>query len=73
VRGQRDRVARAPVVEARGYVDNEVHLPTDCEDLANHAVVVHRLAGLRWGHEVLPSPTPSGVKKRVMRILVSGR
>jgi hypothetical protein len=57
-----------PVVEARGYVDNEVHLPTDCEDLANHAVVVHRLAGMRWGHEVLHLPTPSGVKKRVMRI-----
>jgi hypothetical protein len=68
VRGQRDLVARAPVVEARGYVDNEVHLPTDCEDLANHAVVVHRLAGMRWGHEVLHLPTPSGVKKRVMRI-----
>ena len=50
--GVSDLVARAPVVEARGYVDNEVHLPTDCEDLANHAVVVHRLAGLRWGHAV---------------------
>jgi hypothetical protein len=60
VRGQRDRVARAPVVEARGYVDNEVHLPTDCEDLANHAVVVHRLAGLRWGHEVLHLPHSVG-------------
>ena len=42
VRGQRDLVARARVVEARGDVDDEAHLPAHGEDPADHAVAVRR-------------------------------
>ena len=73
VRGERDLVAGARVVEARGDVDDEAHPPAHGEHPADHAVAWRRLAGARRGHEVLHLPHPSGVRKRVMRMLVSGR
>ena len=53
VRGERDLVAGARVVEARGDVDDEAHLPAHGEYPADHAVAVRRLAAARRGHEVL--------------------
>jgi hypothetical protein len=53
VRGERYLVAGTRVVEPRGDVDDETHLPTHGEDSADHAVPVCRVAG-RWrGHEVV--------------------
>jgi hypothetical protein len=51
--GARDVVAGAPVIEARGDVDDESHLPAYGDDPADDAVPVCRFAGTRWGHEVL--------------------
>ena len=73
MRGERDLVAGARVVEARRDVDDETHLPAYGEYPADHAVAVRRLAAARRGHEVLHLPTPSGIRKRVIRMLVSGR
>ena len=60
VRGTRDLVACPRVVEARGDVDDESHLPAYGEYPADHAVPVRRLAGTRWGHEVLHLPDSLG-------------
>ena len=60
MRGERDLVAGARVVEARGDVDDEAHLPAHGEDPADHAVAVRRLAGARRGHEVLHLPHSVG-------------
>jgi len=56
VRGERGLVAGAGVVEARGDVDDEAHLPAHGEYPADHAVAMGRLAGTRRGHEVLHLP-----------------
>ena len=53
VRGQRDLVAGARVVEARGDVDDQAHLPAHRQYPADQAVPVRRRAGTRRGHEVL--------------------
>ena len=53
VRGERDLVAQARVVEARGDVDHEAHLPAHGKYLADHAVAVRGLPTARRGHEVL--------------------
>jgi len=71
--GERDLVAGARVVEARGDIDDKADLPAHGDDPADHAVAGRGLAGTRREHEVLHLPTPSGVRKRVMRTLVSGR
>ena len=60
MRGERDLVAGARVVEARGDVDDEAHLPAHGEYPADHAVAVRRLAGTRRGHEVLHLPHSVG-------------
>ena len=49
VRGERDLVAGARVVEARGDVDDEAHLPAHGEYPADHAVAVRRLAAYAAG------------------------
>ena len=59
MRGQRDLVAGARVVEARGDVDDESHLPAHGEHPADDPVTV-RLAGARRGHEVLHLAHPVG-------------
>ena len=58
--GERDLVAGARVVEARGDVDDEAHLPAHGEHPADHAVAVRRLAAARRGHEVLHLPHSVG-------------
>ena len=60
MRGERDLVAGARVVEARGDVDDEAHLPAHGEHPADHAVAMRRLAGARRGHEVLHLPHSVG-------------
>ena len=72
VLSERDLVACAGVVEARGDVDDETHMTAHGYHPANDAVTTCRLAATRR-HEVLHLPTPSGIRKRVMRMLVSGR
>jgi hypothetical protein len=54
VRGERDLVAGAPVVEARDDVDDEAHLPAHGEYPADQPV--RRLAGTRRDHEILHLP-----------------
>jgi hypothetical protein len=56
MRGERDLVAGAGIVEARGDVDDEAHLPAHGEHPADYPVAVHRLAGTGRGHEVLHLP-----------------
>ena len=73
MRRERDLVAGARVVEARGDVDDEAHLPAHREHPADHAVAVRRHAGHAGGMKSCTSPTPSGIRKRVIRTLVSGR
>jgi hypothetical protein len=53
-------VACARVVKARGDVDNETHLASHRNHAADHAVAVHRFAGMRWRHEVLHFPHSLG-------------
>jgi hypothetical protein len=53
VRGERDLVAGARVVEARRDLDDEADLPAHGEYPADHAVAMGRLAAARRGHEVL--------------------
>src|SRR5512133_71149 len=60
VRGERELVAGARVVEARGDVDDEAHLPAHGEYLADHAVALRRPAGAGRGHEVLHLPHSVG-------------
>ena len=60
MRGERDLVAGARVVEARGDVDDEAHLPAHGDHPADHAVAVRRLAGTRRRHEVLHLPHSVG-------------
>jgi hypothetical protein len=47
MRGDRDLVAGARVVEARGDVDDEAHLPANGKHPADDALPVRRLAGTR--------------------------
>jgi hypothetical protein len=60
VPGERDLVAGARVVEARGDVDDEAHLPAHGEDPADYAVAVRCLTATRRGHEVLHLPHSVG-------------
>ncbi len=50
----------ARVVEARGDVDDELHLPTYREYSTDDAVPMRRPAGTRWRHEVLHLPDSLG-------------
>ena len=56
---ERDLVACAGVVEARGDVDDETHVPTHGKYPADHAVATRRPAGPRR-HEVLHLRHPIG-------------
>jgi hypothetical protein len=60
VRGERDVVAGACVVEARSDVDDQAHPSAHGEHPADHAVAVRRVAGARGGHEVLHLPDAVG-------------
>jgi hypothetical protein len=53
VPGERDLVAGARVIKARGDIDDETHLPAHGDYPADHAVAARRLAGTRRDHEVL--------------------
>jgi hypothetical protein len=58
VRREGDLVAGVRVVETRGDIDDEAHLPAHGEHPADHAVAMRRPAGGRRGHEVLHLPHP---------------
>ena len=47
MRGERDLVVRARVVEARGEIDDEAHLPAYGKHPPDHAVAMCRLARAR--------------------------
>jgi hypothetical protein len=60
VRSERDLVASPRIVEARRYVDDEVHLPANGRYPADDAITVRHLAAARRGHEVLHLPDSVG-------------
>jgi hypothetical protein len=67
-------VAGARVVEARGDVDDEAHLPAHGEHPADHAVAVSGRTRTRRGHEVLHLPDSVGHQEaRDQDASVSGR
>ena len=72
VRGERDLVAGARSRSAgrRGRRNASARAR---DHPADHPVATRPLAGTRQGHEILHLPTPSGIRKRVTRMLVSGR
>ena len=57
MRGESDVVPGASVVEARGDMDDEAHLPTHGEHAADHAVALHWLAAPRGRYFRLPDVT----------------
>ncbi len=59
MRRERDLVAGAGVVEARGDVDDEAHLSAHGKYPPDHAVAMRRLAGPGGGMKSCTSPTPS--------------
>jgi hypothetical protein len=73
VRRELEVVACARVVEARRDLDHEARLAAHGEYAADQPVATLPVAGVRRGIKSCTSPTPSGMRKRVMRTLVSGR
>ena len=70
---EHDVVRVAPVVEARLDLDPEGQLAPDAEHAPDQPVPVDA-PGASWiGMKSCTSPTPSGVRKRVMRTFVSGK
>ena len=67
-----DRVLGAAVVKARRALQLEVHLTADRYDAADQSLAMSVVL-CAIGMKSSTSPTPSGVKKRVIRTLVSGK
>ena len=63
----------AAVVEPRIHLDAEAHLAAHAEHAPDQAVAVAPTAPVWIGMKSWISPTPPGVRKRVIRTFVSGK